>query len=133
MLGLVIGTVAWATLPQHRAATIAAGAAWTLVKEVRKRLHSRKAKNEDGSVVDEVSSGVELEWQDVRLTLLDKKGRVKKQILKGISGKATPGRLLAIMGPSGETTRCCSQQFLLAKCPSIVLKLQNMSIGIRMQ
>lgn len=102
MFSLVVGTVVWATLPQHRVATLAAGAAWTLVKGARKHLRERRKKGGAGSVVDEVCSGVTLEWQDVRMTLLDKKGRPKKHILRGVSGKASPGRLLAIMGPSGE-------------------------------
>lgn len=102
MFSLVIGTVVWATLPQHRAATLAAGAAWTLVKGVRNHVRGRKGDNGASSVVDEVSTGVSLEWQDVRMTLLDKKGRTKKHILRGVIGKASPGRLLAIMGPSGE-------------------------------
>ena len=104
MLGLVVGTVVWATLPQHRAATLAAGAAWSLAKELRNHVRSRKKRDGDDSVVDEVSSGVELEWRDVRIKLQDKKGSVKKHILQGVSGKATPGRLLAIMGPSGKMT-----------------------------
>src|SRR3569833_182278 len=102
MFSLVIGTVVWATLPQHRVAALAAGTAWTLVKGVRNHIRARKAEDGASSVVDEVSAGVALEWQDVRMTLLDKKGRAKKHILRGVNGKASPGRLLAIMGPSGE-------------------------------
>jgi len=39
---------------------------------------------------------VTLEWSDVGYTLTLKTGE-QKQILKGVQGAATPGRLLAIM------------------------------------
>ena len=52
-------------------------------------------------------SGSTLEWEDVAYTVMvpPKKGlpckKVPKEILRGISGIATPGKSLAIMGPSG--------------------------------
>jgi ABC-type transport system involved in cytochrome bd biosynthesis fused ATPase/permease subunit len=44
---------------------------------------------------------VTLEWSEVDCILSPKKGP-KKTILNGVAGAARPGRLLALMGPSGS-------------------------------
>lgn len=41
------------------------------------------------------SAGFELIFKDIRVTI------DKREIIKGVSGLAKPGEMLAIMGPSG--------------------------------
>ncbi|CAM9395104.1 unnamed protein product [Chrysoparadoxa australica] len=43
-----------------------------------------------------IQQGTTLEWADISCKIKD------KEILKGVSGQASPGRLLAILGPSGS-------------------------------
>jgi ABC-type multidrug transport system ATPase subunit len=53
-----------------------------------------------GAIAQCAVESVTLEWNDVSLSIV-KKGK-ERNILEGISGAARPGRLLAIMGPSGS-------------------------------
>ena len=50
-------------------------------------------------------TGVTLRWDNVQLEVdipaTDENGTMKKRILKGITGTASPGELLVIMGPLG--------------------------------
>lgn len=46
------------------------------------------------------SSG--LAWRDVSLKISRKRGQAPSTILDGVSGSVQPGRMLAIMGPSGS-------------------------------
>ena len=48
----------------------------------------------------QLEDGVFLTWQDLCVTVSNKKSGTKS-ILQGLSGYARPGELLAIMGPSG--------------------------------
>lgn len=48
-------------------------------------------------------SSVELGFEDVTMALKQKKGKADRMILDGsLCGKCRPGRMLAIMGPSGR-------------------------------
>ena len=49
-----------------------------------------------------LAAGTTLEWMDVSCALSKKKGGKTKLILDKICGRALPGRMLAIMGPSGS-------------------------------
>lgn len=44
-----------------------------------------------------LTSGHELVFRNIRVYM----GNNKKEVLKGVSGVAKPGEMLAIMGPSG--------------------------------
>jgi len=58
------------------------------VEEERKKSNERK------------EEGMFLTWEDLQVTVPNgRKGR--KPILKGLTGYAKPGQLLAVMGPSG--------------------------------
>ena len=75
-------------MKQHWHATIALGlyATWPLVASA--------------APVAAASSG--LAWRDVSLKIARKRGQAPSTILDGVSGSAQPGRMLAIMGPSGS-------------------------------
>jgi hypothetical protein len=69
------------------------------------------------------SRAISLVWKDIDLYVLTKDSAQSqflrpafknKHILKGISGKATNGELLAIMGPTGKfLSRCSTNSFLI--------------------
>jgi len=50
----------------------------------------------------DVFTPVVLEWENIKSKLQLKKGKGVRTILDGVSGSASPGRLLAIMGASGS-------------------------------
>lgn len=60
--------------------------------------------------LDSQRTPVTLEWKDIRYSVLIKdptagrcsNTKIRKEILKGMSGSATPGTCIAIMGPSGS-------------------------------
>eukprot|EP00978_Attheya_sp_CCMP212_P039754 scaffold209912_cov54-Attheya_sp.AAC.2 len=57
----------------------------------------------DGLVANELLQKVEIGFEDIQITLKQKKQKEDRLILDGsIRGKALPGRMLAIMGPSGS-------------------------------
>ncbi|KAF7127900.1 hypothetical protein RHSIM_Rhsim11G0138700 [Rhododendron simsii] len=45
-------------------------------------------------------NGISLTWEDLWVTVPDAKGS-RRPIIKGLTGYAQPGEILAIMGPSG--------------------------------
>eukprot|EP00968_Pinguiococcus_pyrenoidosus_P013180 scaffold1187_cov258-Pinguiococcus_pyrenoidosus.AAC.24 len=56
-------------------------------------------------VAIEATEGVQLRWNDVRLSIPDRRSKrsgARRDIVKDCHGKAEPGRLMAIMGPSGS-------------------------------
>ena len=49
-----------------------------------------------------LSQECEVEWENIKMTLSQKKSKENKLLLDGsIRGKISSGRMLAIMGPSG--------------------------------
>ena len=48
-----------------------------------------------------LSGGVTLEWHDLHYAIATKNEGKLKHILSGLHGRATPGQLVAIMGPTG--------------------------------
>ncbi|KAK6916143.1 ABC transporter-like, ATP-binding domain [Dillenia turbinata] len=59
------------------------------------------AKPNSSRVVHDDSNGVYLTWEDLWVTVCDRKNQGSRPILHGLTGYARPGELLAIMGPSG--------------------------------
>jgi ABC-type multidrug transport system ATPase subunit len=45
---------------------------------------------------------VALRWEDIKYSVTLKEGKQRKEILKGLSGNVEPGKLCAILGPSGS-------------------------------
>ena len=77
------------TLPQYKVPLAAGTLALGLVKRITKRKSSnrdevRRAAHADGEEVH-------LQWSDLRCSITNKKG-VKKDLLTGIAGEASPGR-----------------------------------------
>lgn len=96
---LIAGAAAAVIFPQQRAVIVVVGAVVSLLKSNKGNGDNQ---NEDKTV--EMTGNIKpvrLEWNDVTCTLTDKKGEETRKILNGVSGSATPGRLLAIMGSSG--------------------------------
>lgn len=70
-----------------------------LVRKKKQRKSSRSSREGDEAGQKQVT----LEWDSISCTLTTKKGGTKN-ILQNVSGEAKPGKLLAIMGPSGVAT-----------------------------
>ena len=70
-----------------------------LIISVRKK--SRKPKSRDEATPINIKGPVHLAWKDVTLTLSKGRHAAGRTLLSSISGEAKPGRLLAILGPSG--------------------------------
>ena len=47
-------------------------------------------------------TGALLRWRDISYSIVGEKGKTEKHILRNIHGTAEPGRLIAIMGPTGS-------------------------------
>ncbi|GMH35135.1 hypothetical protein BSKO_03003 [Bryopsis sp. KO-2023] len=92
VLGFLLGSAAIA-LPQHQVPLFAG---YLTVKAFNALKHGR---NQSGGS-DEAEGAIHLSWTDLCLELKRKDGSIQK-ILDGVSGRAVPGRLVAIMGPSG--------------------------------
>ena len=64
-----------------------------------------------------LSGGVALEWHDLHYAIATKNGGKLKHILSGLHGRATPGQLVAIMGPTGPP--CIETLLLFSLRPSV--------------
>jgi len=109
---------AMASLPvkQGIAGAAASALAAALLGSVRDRKQSADKKAKDGEETEAVngketesvnSSQISLEWARLDCTIDEKKPKgkqsppAKKEVLRGAVGRALPGRVVAIMGPSG--------------------------------
>ena len=63
------------------------------------RMKESNSGDQLASLVDAETAKVSLEWKDVRFSVEENKTR--KEILKGLSGHAKTGEMLAILGPTG--------------------------------
>ncbi|KAK9828034.1 hypothetical protein WJX81_003580 [Elliptochloris bilobata] len=85
-------------LPQHKVPLLLGTA---LVNGVRHVAHAKRREHAPPEAENDAGEEqVELEWRQLDCVLTAKKGGCK-HILKDLQGRAPPGRLLAIMGPSG--------------------------------
>lgn len=66
----------------------------------RCRVHEVEVETYDPDEPKEPRNDVTLTWEDVWVTVSNKRKGVKP-ILEGVTGYARPGEVLAIMGPSG--------------------------------
>lgn len=71
-------------------------------------MHGSAAAGHDGvrnsetfKILRQCKAQVLLEWRQLDCVLAGKKGG-RRELLKGLEGRARPGRLLCIMGPSGS-------------------------------
>lgn len=94
-------------LPGRSGATLAVTVTLTTARLLRRAL-SRKARNQPVSVdqtpspATETPTSVELVWRDVTVHLEASGKRPARDLLHAVSGRASPGRVLAVMGPSGS-------------------------------
>lgn len=111
MLAFLLGSAAIA-LPQHQVPLLAG---YLSLKAIGSFRRSRRRQEAKESAVE----AVDLDWRDLHLELRKKDGSVQK-ILDGVSGRASAGRLLAIMGPSGagktSLLNALAQQVPFSKC-----------------
>lgn len=75
-------------------------AGYCLTKCVKTIAKRRRRKRQD-TELESTQHGVVLEWRGLDLTLQASDSKPTKKILSGVNGKALPGRLMAVMGPSG--------------------------------
>ena len=79
-----------------------ATAAFKALGSLRRQRHERRqlaAAASAGLLPSELPAEVLVEWSALDCTLTDSKTGVERKLLNSVSGTATPGRLLAIMGP----------------------------------
>lgn len=97
----VISALTAIVLPQYALPVVVVGGAIEMVRHVRGG--KEEEIDEDVGMMQSPSKPVEpvtLTWKDVCFEVVTKK-KGKKDVLKNCTGEARPGRLMAIMGPSG--------------------------------
>lgn len=100
MLLAVGGLMATLAFPGRAVPTLLLTAAATTVRVIR---HARnKPKTDKQTTLNAANTPVTVEWSNVTCKLALSKSSREKIILEGVSGVATPGRVLAILGPSGS-------------------------------
>ncbi|BDA42587.1 Protein white [Coccomyxa sp. Obi] len=105
ILDFILGAAVIA-LPQHQIPVLLGTASIALFRKIKRKRSGHKKLGPDPGHASTVTTGgstrqqVNLQFTDVRCSITNKKG-LKKTILNDITGTAKPGRLLAIMGPSG--------------------------------
>ncbi|PXF46733.1 ABC transporter G family member 7 [Gracilariopsis chorda] len=100
MLLAVGGLMVTLAFPGRAVPTLLFTAAVNTVRVIR---HARKKpKPANQATVTAADRPVTVEWSNVTCKLSASKSSKEKIILEGVSGVATPGRVLAILGPSGS-------------------------------
>lgn len=92
-------------LPQRTAPMLALTAVATVARAItgnRREKPSSPSHLQDHDLDQHKPSSVELEWNNVRVALLDDNAVEKRVILENVSGVARPGTVCAILGPSGS-------------------------------
>ena len=97
-MDIIAGAAACFAPPQIQAGIGAATIALNLLNRFRLRRKRASALESDASL--HPIEGVTLEWSQVTCTLTGKDGS-SRVLLDGLHGRARPGRILAIFGPSG--------------------------------
>jgi len=96
MLSLLVGTAVYASFPSPLKFPLLCA-----FGVVGKRLKKKKTSERDDDD-DAINSPIAmLRWSRVGLLSVRKKKKTTVQILENVSGEAMPGRVLAIVGPSG--------------------------------
>ena len=96
MLSLFVGTAVYASFPSPLKFPLLCA-----FGVVGKRLKKKKTSERDDDD-DAINSPIAmLRWSRVGLLSVRKKKKTTVQILENVSGEAMPGRVLAIVGPSG--------------------------------
>lgn len=90
---VVIGLAASVLFPSHAAAISVSSTALSLLR--RRRRASKPATSPAAAAV---TGDVHIEWENLTLSV----PALPRPILRGVSGRALPGRVLAICGPSGS-------------------------------
>tara|TARA_B000000437_G_scaffold55524_1_gene39706 strand:+ start:265 stop:693 length:429 start_codon:yes stop_codon:yes gene_type:complete len=97
MLSLLVGTAVYASFPSPLKFPLLCA-----FGVVGKRLKKKTTPSERDDDNDAINSPIAmLRWSRVGLLSVRKKKKTTVQILENVSGEAMPGRVLAIVGPSG--------------------------------
>lgn len=96
VLDLVVGSACLFLPPQIQAGVICGSIFLSTIKNRRKK---RFQTDQDPSARN--GNQVELKWSKLSCTLKAKDGKERK-LLDDLHGEAKPGRVLAILGPSGS-------------------------------
>ena len=100
MLSLLVGTAVYASFPSPLKFPLLC-AFGVVGKRLKKKTTNKKTSSERDDD-DAINSPIAmLRWSRVGLLSVRKKKKTTVQILENVSGEAMPGRVLAIVGPSG--------------------------------
>ena len=101
MLSLLVGTAVYASFPSPLKFPLLC--AFGVVGKRLKKKTTKKTSSERDDDNDAINSPIAmLRWSRVGLlSVRSKKKKTTVQILENVSGEAMPGRVLAIVGPSG--------------------------------
>ena len=100
MLSLFVGTAVYASFPSPLKFPLLC-AFGVVGKRLKKKTTFKKTSSERDDD-DAINSPIAmLRWSRVGLLSVRKKKKTTVQILENVSGEAMPGRVLAIVGPSG--------------------------------
>ena len=100
MLSLLVGTAVYASFPSPLKFPLLC-AFGVVGKRLKKKTTFKKTSSERDDD-DAINSPIAmLRWSRVGLLSVRKKKKTTVQILENVSGEAMPGRVLAIVGPSG--------------------------------
>ena len=99
MLSLLVGTAVYASFPSPLKFPLLC-AFGVVGKRLKKKTTKKTSERDDDN--DAINSPIAmLRWSRVGLLSVRKKKKTTVQILENVSGEAMPGRVLAIVGPSG--------------------------------
>ena len=98
MLSLLVGTAVYASFPSPLKFPLLC-AFGVVGKRLKKTTKKTSERDDDDNAIN--SPIAMLRWSRVGLLSVRKKKKTTVQILENVSGEAMPGRVLAIVGPSG--------------------------------
>ena len=97
MLSLLVGTAVYASFPSPLKFPLLC-AFGVVGKRLKKTTKKTSERDDDNAINSPIAM---LRWSRVGLLSVRKKKKTTVQILENVSGEAMPGRVLAIVGPSG--------------------------------
>ena len=97
MLSLLVGTAVYASFPSPLKFPLLC-AFGVVGKRLKKTTKKTSERDDDDAINSPIAM---LRWSRVGLLSVRKKKKTTVQILENVSGEAMPGRVLAIVGPSG--------------------------------